>query len=444
MNRILAGLAILIAMGIMGTIIAIAPREAEALPSFARQTDLPCGVCHTIYPQLTPFGRRFKLGGYTLKTKDETKPSLPPVSVWAQFGFTHTQADSGAPPLNPNNNLLLQSADLSYYAGAINDHLGAFAQISYTAPLAPGPQVAWDTHDIRYAATGTWGNVPMTYGFTLHNMPTLQDVWNTVSVWNYPFITSSFAPAPAQHTLLDGVFSLRVIGESAYAFINDTYYVEVAAYKELAPDIQRFLGVTPITTPHSPGRMDSVSPYFRVAYEPHWGNTSWEVGAFALFATLYPYGATPGTDSYTDYGFDTQYQVLGSDYSTTVRASLIHEDQILRASSLNTLSTNSANQLNTFKASVSYVSGKDNRVEDTGAFFSTYGTTDTLLFGGSPNNNGWIAEIAWMPFGNSLAPYWPYFNMRVGLQYTYYGVFNGMSTGAGNNNTLFLYTWMAF
>ena len=38
---------------------------ADALPSFARQTGQPCGTCHTDIPALTPYGRRFKLLGYT-------------------------------------------------------------------------------------------------------------------------------------------------------------------------------------------------------------------------------------------------------------------------------------------------------------------------------------------------------------------------------------------
>src|ERR1700674_4421465 len=40
-------------------------QPAQALPSFARQTGQPCGTCHTDFPGLTPFGRRFKLAGYT-------------------------------------------------------------------------------------------------------------------------------------------------------------------------------------------------------------------------------------------------------------------------------------------------------------------------------------------------------------------------------------------
>src|SRR6516164_2525863 len=38
---------------------------AQALPSYARQTGQPCGTCHTDFPALTPYGRRFKLLGYT-------------------------------------------------------------------------------------------------------------------------------------------------------------------------------------------------------------------------------------------------------------------------------------------------------------------------------------------------------------------------------------------
>src|SRR4051794_24235841 len=50
------------------------------IPSFARQTKLACSVCHYQFPELTPFGRLFKLNGYTLtgltpitSTQDSTK-----------------------------------------------------------------------------------------------------------------------------------------------------------------------------------------------------------------------------------------------------------------------------------------------------------------------------------------------------------------------------------
>ena len=46
-------------------VVGLAP-SARALPSFARQTGQPCGTCHTDFPGLTPYGRRFKLMGYTV------------------------------------------------------------------------------------------------------------------------------------------------------------------------------------------------------------------------------------------------------------------------------------------------------------------------------------------------------------------------------------------
>src|SRR6202163_2797314 len=47
-----------------GSLLGFAP-PAQALQSSARQTGQPCGTCHTDFPALTPYGRRFKLLGYT-------------------------------------------------------------------------------------------------------------------------------------------------------------------------------------------------------------------------------------------------------------------------------------------------------------------------------------------------------------------------------------------
>src|SRR5215468_1052718 len=48
------------------------PRVASAVPSFASQTGLPCAQCHVMAfgPQLTEYGRQFKLNGYTFKKQD--------------------------------------------------------------------------------------------------------------------------------------------------------------------------------------------------------------------------------------------------------------------------------------------------------------------------------------------------------------------------------------
>ena len=79
---------------------------AEALPSYARQTGQPCAACHTAFPELTPFGRRFKIGGYTLGGGDWQGP---PIAMMYMPSFTHTQSDQDSPPapgLHTNNNLV--------------------------------------------------------------------------------------------------------------------------------------------------------------------------------------------------------------------------------------------------------------------------------------------------------------------------------------------------
>jgi hypothetical protein len=77
---------------------------ARALPSYARQTGQPCGACHTDFAGLTPYGRRFKIGGYTFgggqyrtnpfsfddSTKDSQKTWVPPISMMSVVGFSHT------------------------------------------------------------------------------------------------------------------------------------------------------------------------------------------------------------------------------------------------------------------------------------------------------------------------------------------------------------------
>jgi hypothetical protein len=133
---------------------------AEALPSFARQTGQPCGTCHTDFPALTPFGRRFKLLGYTtgggkfrttpwpgaedfraaadrlrgfVKAPDSgqeeaDKVWVPPVSMMAVAGYTHTQAPLTPPsaPYSTNENWVLSPVS-GFWGGAVTDHIGAFA-----------------------------------------------------------------------------------------------------------------------------------------------------------------------------------------------------------------------------------------------------------------------------------------------------------------------------
>ena len=510
-NGTLAGVGVVAATAIFGLAFGAvtfgATSPAEALPSYARQTGQPCGTCHTDFPGLTPYGRRFKIGGYTAgggpyrttlfsdwldkkksdaRTKSDTATNgqqgtsdtwVPPIAMMAIVGYTHTEA-SQAPPCGPYscNNQFVVAPVSFFYGGAITDHIGAFAQVTYNgAPFgAPSPsdpyatfQWSWDNTDVRYANTATVAGMDVIFGVTANNNPSVQDPWNTTPAWTFPYATSTTGPKPATATLIDaGLGPGHVVGIGGYAFINDFLYLELTGYRSLNWNAQTRLGIDP----YNVGIISGVAPYWRIAFEPHWGNHWFEFGAYGLSAQLQQWDTSqldsngyqipafiPLTDRFTDTAFDAQYQYQGPNYWLTLRGTYIHENQTLDATFGNGGSDNPTNTLNTFRALASLAYGNDNRVVLTGQYFNTWGSSDATLYQltsqfdmsaipqvqNVPDSNGYIFEIAYIPFINSQAPGWPWANMRVGLQYTYYNKFDGDTVFAHDNNTLFGYIWFA-
>jgi hypothetical protein len=450
---------------------------ARALPSFARQTGQPCGACHTDFAGLTPYGRRFKIGGYTYgggqyrmtlfpfddSTKDYQRPWVPPISMMATLGFTHTATDMPPPadPFAPNDNITIPPLSF-FWGGAITDHIGAFAQVTYSQePSAAGigtdPFVhawSWDNTDVRYADSTTLGKMNITYGITANNNPTVQDPWNTTPAWGFPYAVSPFSAGFGPTPVIDGGFAAHVGSVGAYAYINDLIYLEASVYRTLNPSAQNALGVDPFD---AIGLFDA-APYWRAAIEPHWGPHWLEVGTFGMAVNVHPFvnpgtpdtSIFPQTDKYTDIGVDAQYQYQASNFWFTLRGSFIHEYQKLDASFANGLAANPNNELNEARAYASLAYGNNNRIVLTGQYFTSWGSPDSILFSTdagfsnfSPDTNGWIAEIAYIPFISSFAPGWPWLNTRIGLQYTWYEKFNGTSSGASMNNALFAYIWLA-
>ena len=153
-------------------------QPASAVPSFARQTGQPCAACHTAFPELTPFGRRFKLSGYTLQGGDS---KLPPIAAMIMPGFTHTQApyDPGSQPagLKTNDNLVVQQVT-GLLAGQIYGNLGSFIQVSGNPVTG---QTWFDASDVRYVDTFKLFGADAYFGVTVNNTPTVQDAWNTTT-----------------------------------------------------------------------------------------------------------------------------------------------------------------------------------------------------------------------------------------------------------------------
>ena len=134
----------------------------------------------------------------------------------------------------------------------------------------------------------------------------------------------------------------------------------------------------------------------------------------------------------------------------TLRANYIREFQRRDSDFFNGLS-NPTDELNTLRLTGEFTFGGDNRIALTGQYFNIWGTADAGLYGIdpntgnalTPNSNGWMAELDYIPFGLSKAPGWPWFNTKLGLQYIYYNMFDGTTIGAHDNNTLFLHAWFA-
>jgi hypothetical protein len=477
---------------------------AQALPSFARQTGQPCGTCHTDFPALTPYGRRFKLLGYTTgggayKTtpfssrtaadvraeynkllgyaNDVTPPPptggekgwVPPISAMVIVGDTHLAAPIPAPtdPYKPNDNIVASPISF-FWGGAITDNIGAFAQVTRNAPDlvvnndAFSHTWTWDNTDVRFAGTTKIGGIDVVYGITANNNPTVQDLWNTTPAWAFPYATPGpgGSAGPTSATMIEGAFAARVGSVGGYTMLNDVLYMEASVYRTLNFSQQNSLGTDPVG---SPG-LFNYAPYWRIALEPHWGPHTLMVGTFGMYMDVHPWsdptglvsqGTIPQSDKYSDLGFDAQYQYQGSNYWLTLRGSYIHEVQTLNASfnGFNPAfaSSNPIDTLNSLRLYSSLALGADNRIVLTGQYFKSWGSADAGIYGVdtdgvtplAPNSDGWTAELAYIPFGVSKAPGWPWFNTRIGLQYTYFNKANGTTVGAQNNNTLFLHAWMA-
>ena len=360
------GFAVVVTLGLAGF-----SAPAKAVPSFARQTGQPCATCHTNFPELTPYGRRFKLGGYT--ATGGTEPwETPPVAAMVLPTFTKTKVQQDTPPTNPdgypiahvNDNFMMQQASL-FYGGKIIDNLGAFVQGTYDKAAQ---HTFLDNTDIRYTQTANIGGVDAIIGLNVNNNPTVQDVWNTTPAWGFPYVASSIAPAFAPPgTQIEGGWAGATVGTGAYAFLNDMLYVEGSLYHNMSKgmlgtlgnpcgfnadyiaNVQAWQGLAyPYNIPGAPwapyltnnqpnsiacssSSLAGPSPYWRVALEKNWGEHSLMIGAFGFYPQVLPGRVMGyGVDYYRDIGFDAQYQYISGPHALTLQLTRISEMQNLQ------------------------------------------------------------------------------------------------------------------
>ena len=422
------------------------------VPSFARQLRLSCGVCHVGFPELTWFGRMFKLNGYTLTglsqivdqgdSASNRTLSLTPIPAMSVSALISSTSVAKGLPGTPVTRAEYPQQLSILWGGQVSEHVGALLQLTYSD--VPGA-MSIDVSDIRYARHLRVRDRDLLVGASLHNTPTAQDPWNTLPAWSFPFVSSALAPQPAAGTLLDGALAQQVLGVGAYGLYNQLVYAEVSTYNS-APQGPRALVDSMV-----PNTLADPAVYWRLAVQHNVRGTQMMIGTFGLSADLFAIGTTGQPSRYSDIGVDAQVERPVGRAQLIGRATWTHEDR----SSVPGLGV-PPGFTGRVKHSLSTVRANGTIALPSAAFtlgaFSTTGTSDPerypeLAITGSatnrPDTRGQVAELVFNRWINS----------RVGMQYVRYDTFNGRASSydvgsggrsAADNNTFYLYLWLAF
>jgi hypothetical protein len=426
-------------------------QSVQALPSYARQTGQSCVACHAggQFPELTPYGRLFKLTGYTNGTQGNPFAAM----VVGDLTATRNNSDGAGGLISPKDKQLILDYGSVFVGGKITEVVGGFAQFTYSSYDHQDAAGNWvghlgsDNFDLRYADRQVDATHDFIWGITLHNNPTVQDVWNSTPAWGYPYVSSTlgaFSGTPAS-TMIEGALAQQVAGIGAYAYLNKSFYVELTSY-QTAKDMWSFLslGNKRGDTYHPLIYMDGSSPYLRMAYTHEWGAQNVMMGAFAMNAKILPmddsnnpiYGQ--GSTEYRDVGVDAQYQYLLEPHAFTAQLRYVKEGI---SDDTHTLYEGPAS-LRSFKLKGSYV--YHDKYGASLAYTNVNGSADATAYPDSasfsPDTRMWTPEVFWLPMQN----------FRIGLQYNYFtrylgatNNYDGNGRNAIDNNTTYFYMWYA-
>ncbi|MDQ2843338.1 MAG: hypothetical protein M3Y72_20325 [Acidobacteriota bacterium] len=447
------GRSVVRALALVCLAICISP-SIRALPSFARQTGQKCAACHVSgsWPQLTPWGRFFKLSGYTAGKELAGKEGFNyvPAGVFGQLGITWAA--------QPNNSLgqpvITQNGSPEAYAftGEIATKLTDFMGVFYEYNIGntfPGWKGTAGPVDLRAVHFFHPENDELLVGIDSNNNPTVQDVWNSTPAWGYPFYGSPQTPGGPASPMITS------LGEQSgsigiYALLNREWYAEISFYR-VGNDLFRWMTAGTNFQAGGENYLRGYNPYWRVYWTKESGPHSVMVGAFGMESKVYPDSSAPSgpTDRFKDYGFDSQYQYLGDVHKLTLRASYIYETQNWNASFPTGASSTANGNLKSLNLNGSY--GYRDHWVFNGAYFSTNGNNNTDFYAvtspsgsqltSSPNTAGYVLEV------DRLITQ----NLQATIQYKGFTKFNGLTNNidglgrsASANNTLWLTVFFAF
>ena len=382
--------------------------NANAIPSFAKQTGLNCSVCHTVFPELTQVGRDYKLHGYTMGGGKTTLASK--FAVMVQLDSTkHDTTQPGDKAINFSQGSI-------FFGGKIAKNVGVFSQFTYeNGDDENGALFGVDLLDIRYANTKNINGKELIYGVTVNNNLGVQDLWNTTGAWAYPYAGG----LEIGSTLFDPDMAPPVGGVGVYAMWDNLLYAEVSAYQgSKGTGLMQFFSWDTKTWDPTTPYLDQTSPYVRLAVQHNIGANYFMVGGFGFWTKINP-DPTAGSvlTKYKDNGLDAEWQYDSGVNLITANASKVWETQTLTGVDAKSDTTN---------AKISYF------------YNHKYGATiDYRISTNTDTGNdatGLTYELDYMPTQK----------IRLAAQYNTYSKFGGTSTGSSDNNNVYLNAWFMF
>lgn len=462
-------------------VLAVTTNSANAIPLFARQTGQNCVACHAggQFPELTPYGRLFKLTGYTIGQRTAPVSAMGLVS-YSKVSDTSKSVDP-ATDFSKNGDPIFATASL-FLGGKITDNIGAFAQITYDNYASLGDDGKYhsdtsaDNIDLRYADRFISDQRDLIFGVSVNNNPSVSDPWNTAAAW-MQYVP---VPSPTSSRFIDGNAPYPAFasggnlgGVSVYAFLNRRFYAELGGYRT-ATGLFSIMsaGLADADTT----RLDGVNPYWRFAFNHEWGASSLMVGVSGMNSRVFddPLDTSDSatTHRYDEVGLDAQYQFLLDPHAVTAQLAFMHsrhrypdflanqEAPFVGPNGETLANTNAEDANRTLRAKLTYVYRA--KYGGSVSYFNLTGTTNTFNqsagydpetltltsddpvganLTGNPATHGWTLEAFWTP--------WQY--VRVGAQYTMYNEYNGAAQNyngfgrnARDNDSLFIYAWFTY
>lgn len=415
--------------------------SAHAIPLFNRQTGQNCVACHAggQFPELTPYGRLFKLTGYTIGQRTTLPLSAMVVASMSSVANT-TKSESPKTDFSRNDVAILATASL-FTGGKITNNLGGFVQITrdpYASLSDSGryqTKTQMDNVDLRYADRLIDGPSVFIWGVSLNNNPSVSYPWNTAPAW-MQYVP---VPSPTSSSFIDGNTPYpgygaggNIAGLTAYGFLNQSWYGEAGLYKSATGALHVMaagLGAADVT------RLKGTAPYWRLAWNKQWDAYSLMLGAAGMHSKVYddPLNTTDAstTHRFRDLNLDLQLQYLLDPHAFTAQLVVGKERDDYPADLTKT-------DTSLVRGKLSYV--YEARYGTSLSVFNFKGTTNPIDLS-NPGQTGQTLEVFMMPIQN----------IRIGAQYTNYNRYNGEShnydgfgRNASDNNSLFVYLWGAY